>query len=151
MYRAEALFNTKLSSDITASDTTITVDDINKLPDDYPNIATLIDSESELIETIEYTGKDGSSLTGVTRAVEGTAQDWSQGTDVGRFYTAIDQNLMIDEINGHIGSTGDTHGAVTTDVNGFMTSQDKTNLDNIQEEYTSQEAVSEIYLWGGLV
>lgn len=35
------------------------------------------------------------------------------------------------QITGHIGSTGATHGAATTSVNGFMSSTDKTKLDGV--------------------
>lgn len=70
---------TYLSDGIDASVTTIPVDDVSKLPM-APNIATIGDGADS--ETIKYTGKTGSSLTGVTRGFEGEARTWNSGVPI---------------------------------------------------------------------
>ena len=70
---------TYLSDGIDASVTTIPVDDVSKLPV-APNIATIGDGADS--ETIKYTGKTDSSLTGVTRGFEGEARTWNSGVPI---------------------------------------------------------------------
>ena len=70
---------TYLSDGIDASVTTIPVDDVSKLPV-APNIATIGDGADS--ETIKYTGKTASSLTGVTRGFEGEARTWNSGVPI---------------------------------------------------------------------
>lgn len=70
---------TYLSDGIDASVTTIPVDDVSKLPV-APNIATIGDGVDS--ETVKYTGKTASSLTGVTRGFEGEARAWNSGVPI---------------------------------------------------------------------
>ncbi len=70
---------TYLSDGIDASITTISVDDISKLPV-APNIATIGDGENS--ETIKYGGKSGSNLTSVVRGFEGAAREWNKGVPI---------------------------------------------------------------------
>lgn len=70
---------TYLSDGIDASVTTIPVDDVSKLPV-APNIATIGDGVDS--ETVKYTGKTASSLTGVTRGFEGEARVWNSGVPI---------------------------------------------------------------------
>ena len=65
---------TTLSSDIDSTATTIPVTDISVFPN-APNLATI--GTGNNAETILYTDKSGSSLVGVTRGFQGTAQVWS--------------------------------------------------------------------------
>lgn len=86
----------KLTSAITAQDTSITVDDATKLPD-APNLATLGSDENN--ETILYTGKSGNTLTGVTRGFEGVAKSWDAESPIARLFTAYDYNTLIEKID----------------------------------------------------
>ncbi|MFW6002482.1 MAG: hypothetical protein ACOCQD_04000 [archaeon] len=97
MYKAEVKFITEITENITDSQTSIPVKDIGEFPDEFPNIATLIDKDNKIFETIEYTGKSGNDLTGVTRAIEGVAQNWGKGITIGRFHTALEQNYLLDK------------------------------------------------------
>ncbi len=67
-----ALNNTKVTLDVSAGigDTTITVDDTSALP--ASGYMTFADDEDSP-ETISYTGKTATTLTGVTRGADGTA------------------------------------------------------------------------------
>jgi hypothetical protein len=60
-------------------------------------------------ETATYTGKSGSELTGLTRAVEGTAQEWATGVWVLSGKTAHSDDAVFD----HIDNTTTAHGAVS--------------------------------------
>lgn len=81
---------TALTNDINNSQTTISVDDISKLPS-APNYAT-IGKEIDKYEVIKYEEKDGDDLINVTRGVEGTAQSFDSGAEVARYITAKDIN-----------------------------------------------------------
>ncbi len=85
---------TSLSAAITSTQTSITVDNGSALPD-APNICTIV-GDSAQIETILYTAKSGDVLSSVTRGVEGTAKAWDKGTKVARYFTAYDQQAIID-------------------------------------------------------
>jgi len=50
-------------------------------------------------ETATYTGKSGSELTGLTRAVEGTAQEWATGVWVLSGKTAHSDEMAWDELS----------------------------------------------------
>ena len=101
MYQAQPLFDTTLDENISDTQTNIKVTDLDKFPNETPNLATIIDNTTEDLETIEYTGKDetNSELTGVTRGIEGTAKSWDNGTLIGRYHTAEEQNNIISNIN----------------------------------------------------
>lgn len=86
---------TYLTSDITASQTTIAIADGTALPD-APNICTI--GYGENLETIKYEVKSNGVLQEVTRGIEGTPQAWQAGTEVARFFTAYDHYRIVDEI-----------------------------------------------------
>ncbi|HLS53476.1 MAG TPA: hypothetical protein VK031_05860, partial [Tissierellaceae bacterium] len=87
---------TYLTSDISASQTTISIDDDSALPD-APNICTI--GYGEHLETIKYETKSNGVLQNVTRGIEGTPRSWQAGTEVARFFTAYDHNKIIDKYN----------------------------------------------------
>ena len=99
---------TYLSSDISASQTTISIADDSALPD-APNICTI--GYGENLETIKYETKSNGVLQNVTRGIEGTPRAWPAGTEVARFFTAYDHNAIIAELEditdlkGYIGYT----------------------------------------------
>jgi hypothetical protein len=98
---------TKLSSSITALQTTIEVDDITCLPS-APNIATI--GNEVTAETISYTGISGNILTGVTRGIDvtgtyGIARAWNKGIVVARNLTKYDFDA-IQEFAKQPGSQG---------------------------------------------
>ena len=107
----QTMYPAKINSPITTlayaindSQTSIEVADISSFPA-APNIA-VISPETESAETLLYTGISGSSLTGITRAFEGTAAAWDAGTQIARAGTAYDLNalrLNIEELKGHLG------------------------------------------------
>ncbi len=85
-----------LTSNITASVTTIAVSDAAAFPAP-PNIATI--GTDENAELVLYTGKSGLNLTGCTRGFNGTtARAWSKGTSIYRAFTAYDYNTMMENI-----------------------------------------------------
>ena len=61
-----------------------------------PNIATIGNSASS--ETILYTGKTGTTLTGVTRGWEGDAAAWSDGDVISRNFTQYDHAQFVANI-----------------------------------------------------
>ena len=85
-----------LTANISATDTIIPVSDVYAFPD-APNIAT-IGSIAGPNETIIYTGKTTTSLTGCTRGVEGLASDWAVDELIGRNFTAKDHADMVKNI-----------------------------------------------------
>ena len=92
---------TTLSSDINSIATTIPVTDISVFPN-APNLATI--GTGNNAETILYTDKSGSSLVGVTRGFQGTAQTWSSGTIIGRLFTAYDHDSLksnVEDVYGY--------------------------------------------------
>jgi len=87
---------TTISSGITDTATTITVADVSKIPD-APNIL-VIGGGTANPETVLMTAKVGSDLT-VTRAFQGTAQNWDGGTTIGRNFTEYDFATFKENIN----------------------------------------------------
>lgn len=85
-----------LTDDIGDGDTIIPVSDVDAFPD-APNLAVIggVDTQSE---TILYTAKSGSALSGCTRGVEGTAKAWSTGEIISRNFTAKDHDVFIANI-----------------------------------------------------
>ncbi len=81
-----------LADNIGAADTIIKVSDISAFPP-APNLATIGTDEEG--ETILYTAKTDTALSGCTRGVEGTAKAWSAGESIGRNFTAKDHNDLI--------------------------------------------------------
>ena len=89
--------STTLTAAITAAATTIPLTDASVLPA-APGIATIgATAEAELII---YAAKDGNTLTGVLRGVNGTiASAANPGTAVFRAYSTYDHDTFIDNIN----------------------------------------------------
>lgn len=89
--------STTLTTAITAAATTIPLTDASVLPA-APGIATIgATAEAELII---YAAKDGNTLTGVLRGVNGTiASAANAGTAVFRAYSTYDHDTFIDNIN----------------------------------------------------
>lgn len=85
-----------LTSNITASATTINISNTSVFPE-APNIATIGDDENA--ETITYTGKTTTALTGCKRGVEGIAKAWNLGIPIARNYTSKDHDIFINNIN----------------------------------------------------
>lgn len=83
---------TALADAIGAADTTILVEDGAALPDG-PNLAVIGTDESG--EVILYAVKAGNTLSGCTRGVEGTAQEWNAGSVIGRNWTNKDYATLI--------------------------------------------------------
>lgn len=82
---------TTLSDTIGAGDTVIPVADISAFPD-APNYATIgTDADGE---TILYSAKTSTSLSGCTRGVEGAAKAWPSGSVIGRNFTAKDLSAL---------------------------------------------------------
>src|SRR5690625_873939 len=99
---------TYLTSDISASQTTISIDDDSALPE-APNICTI--GYGENLETIKYGAKSNGVLQNVTRGIEGTPRAWQKGTEVARFFTAYDHNSIIENFNSHLVENSNIHKA----------------------------------------
>ena len=84
---------TTLADSISASASVIPVADVSVFPD-APNYATIAGNDGDG-ETILYTAKTGSALSGCTRGVEGTAKRWDSGEIISRNWTAKDHNVLI--------------------------------------------------------
>lgn len=88
---------TTLSDTIGAGDTVIPVADISAFPD-APNYATIgTDADGE---TILYSAKTSTALSGCTRGVEGTAKSWPSGSVIGRNFTNRDFSALQSNIEG---------------------------------------------------
>lgn len=86
---------TELAADITATDTTITVQDASALPDAH-NLITI--GSDENAETILYRGKNGNDLTDCIRGFQGAARAWPAGSKCARNYTAYDHDAARENI-----------------------------------------------------
>ena len=84
---------TTLTNAISEAETVIPVADVSVFPD-APNYATIAGNDGDG-ETILYTAKTGSALSGCTRGVEGTAKRWDSGEIISRNWTAKDHNVLI--------------------------------------------------------
>lgn len=82
---------TTLSDTIGAGDTVIPVADISAFPA-APNYATI--GTDAAGETILYSAKTSTALSGCTRGVEGTAKSWPSGSVIGRNFTAKDLSTL---------------------------------------------------------
>ena len=87
---------TTLADSISASASVIPVTDVSVFPP-APNYATIAGNDGNG-ETILYTAKTGSALSGCTRGVEGTAKRWDSGEIISRNWTAKDHNVLIQNI-----------------------------------------------------
>lgn len=86
---------TTLADAIGAADTVIPVADVSVFPD-APSLAVI--GADENAETILYTAKTASALSGCTRGVEGTAKTWAVGETIARNWTARDHAALISNI-----------------------------------------------------
>jgi|GEM_PF-4791166 len=87
---------TKLSEWITATATTIVVEDMSRLPS-APNVATI--GVEENAELFLYNGIEGNALTGCIRGFSGTlAQVWPADEPVYRAYSSYDHTAFLDNI-----------------------------------------------------
>lgn len=85
-----------LTNNIGAADTIIEVSDVSAFPP-APNLATIgTDADGE---TVLYTAKTATALSGCTRGVEGSAKAWSAGELIGRNFTAADHNALIEHVD----------------------------------------------------
>lgn len=87
---------TTLTNAISAAETVIPVADVSVFPD-APNYATIAGNDGDG-ETILYTAKTGSALSGCTRGVEGVAKRWDAGEIISRNWTAKDHNVLIQNL-----------------------------------------------------
>lgn len=98
---------TMLAGAIGAGDTVIPVADISAFPD-APNYATIgTDADGE---TILYSAKTTTSLSGCTRGVEGTAESWPSGSVIGRNFT----NKDFAALQANIKESGESVNAILT-------------------------------------
>ena len=81
-----------LTDNIGAADTIIEVSDASAFPP-APNLATIGTDEGG--ETILYTAKTETALSGCRRGVEGVAKAWMAGEPIGRNFTAKDHADLI--------------------------------------------------------
>lgn len=89
--------NTTLSNTINDSITTIILTDASVLPT-APNIF-VIGYDTINPETIFYpTAPSGNTLSGVTRAFQGTAQGWNSGAKIARMFTEYDYNTLVNNL-----------------------------------------------------
>ncbi len=105
---------TTLTNEITATEQTIPVADISKLPA-APNIVSI--GSGDNIELVYYAGISGSTLTGCVRGYHGTtASIWYEDTPVYRAYTSYDHDTFKGNIedlaSNKLDKTGD--GSSTT-------------------------------------
>lgn len=96
---------TILSSDLNVGDSVISVQDVSVLPE-APNMVTL--TGENVFESIVYEAKDetNNELTQITRAVQGTEESWSSGSEIKRTMTAQDIRSLQDWLLSLIVNTG---------------------------------------------
>lgn len=88
---------TELSGAVGEADTVIPVEDVSVFPAG-PNYATI--GLDEGAETVLYTAKTESDLSGCIRGVEGTAAAWAKGETVARNFTAADHAALVENVAG---------------------------------------------------
>ena len=99
---------TTLSDTIGAGDTVIQVADISAFPA-APNYATI--GTDAAGETILYSAKTSTALSGCTRGVEGTAKSWPSGSVIGRNFTAKDLAALQKNVSNHEKALGGKYSA----------------------------------------
>jgi len=99
MYPAQANSPiTTLTGALTAGQTSIAVADASVLPA-APNLL-VIGGDTVYAETVLMTAKNTSTnMLTVTRAVEGSEFSWPAGSIVGRLFTALEHNILIENIS----------------------------------------------------
>lgn len=88
---------TTLADTIGAGDTVIPVADISAFPA-APNYATI--GTDAAGETVLYSAKTSTALSGCTRGVEGAAKSWPSGSVIGRNFTNRDFSALQANIEG---------------------------------------------------
>jgi len=93
----------ELSSDFNLEDSELQVENGEKLLPEPPNMITIYHQfDRQNFETILYHIKDGDTLSGLIRGVQGSMRRWPEGTTVSRLITAKDINDMqenVEELN----------------------------------------------------
>lgn len=111
--------NAFLTAAINATQTNITVGDASVLLD-APGVATI--GNGEEAETIKYTGKNGNTLTGLTRGYDGVAKAWPRDSPVARYLSAREFNNIVDNIQA-LNTTklaqADVDGRINTNLKGL--------------------------------
>lgn len=110
-----------LTNNIGAADTIIEVSDVSAFPD-APNLATIGTDEEG--ETILYTAKTGTALSGCQRGVEGAARAWTAGELIGRNFTAKDHADLIAAVSETRDAATTAQNAATTAGNAAKDAQD---------------------------
>lgn len=87
---------TTLADSISDSASVIPVSDVSVFPE-APNYATIGGNDGDG-ETVLYTAKTASALSGCTRGVEGVAKRWDSGEIISRNWTAADHNALIQNV-----------------------------------------------------
>lgn len=113
-----------LTDNIGAADTIIKVSDVAAFPD-APNYATIGTDEDG--ETIFYTAKTATALSGCTRGVEGAAKAWAAGELIGRNFTAADHAALIDNVQ-EAAKTAEADGVTFADGETFQEKYDSGEL-----------------------
>ena len=121
-----------LTNNLGAADTIIEVSDASAFPP-APNLATIGTDEEG--ETILYTAKTETALSGCKRGVEGTARAWTAGELIGRNFTAKDHADLIAAISETRGAATAAAGAATEAGEAAKAAQDAARA--------AQEAASE--------
>lgn len=101
----------QLTNNIGAADTIIEVSDVSAFPP-APNLATIGTDEEG--ETILYTAKTETALSGCQRGVEGEAKGWTAGELIGRNFTAKDHADLIAAATEAYGAAEAAQGAAAT-------------------------------------
>ena len=113
-----------LTDNVGAADTIIKVSDVAAFPD-APNYATIGTDEDG--ETILYTAKTATALSGCTRGVEGTAKAWAAGELIGRNFTAADHAALIENVK-DAAKTAEADGVTFEDGETFQEKYDSGEL-----------------------
>lgn len=121
-----------LTNNLGAADTIIEVSDASAFPP-APNLATIGTDEEG--ETILYTAKTETALSGCKRGVEGAARAWTAGELIGRNFTAKDHADLIAAISETRGAATAAAGAATEAGEAAKAAQDAARA--------AQEAASE--------
>lgn len=116
---------TFLSADIDAVQIDISLEDVTKLPE-APSIVTI--GQGESAETILYTGKTETHITGCTRGFQGIAKNWVRGTNISRLFTAYDYDSTRDNI-ADLDSRLESHEGNTTTAHGIENKLDITTFE----------------------
>ena len=132
---------TTTAASITASSTSITLNDSTVLPA-APNIAVI--GSNNNAEVVIYSGKNGNILTGCVRGAGGTtAQSWAEDTVVARNFTLLDYDTICSNINDLETRKRDKSESVdiSTDASGVLP---------VANGGTGQTTLADVKTWLGL-